>query len=134
GINAGGRSKNAQYHPFEYAEGGYDAALAQYMDRAASWGIDVLRVPFTWQAVEPVEGKDDEDFLKRYDALLDAAWKRGLWTILDFHQDVYAENFCGDGFPPWTLADPKIAPTENCGQWGLEYFGDAEVKGAFDRL
>src|SRR5206468_1972169 len=103
-------------------------------DRAAAWGIDTMRVPFTWAAVEPTQGKDDEDFLKRYDALLDAAWARGIWTILDFHQDVYAENFCGDGFPSWTIPDPKPAPHHDCPSWGLEYFGDKGVQGAFDRL
>src|SRR5207245_7502383 len=53
---------------------------------------------------------------------------------LDFHQDVYAENFCGDGFPSWTIPDPKPAPHHDCPTWGFEYFGDKAVQGAFDRL
>jgi endoglycosylceramidase len=132
GVNAGGRSKFAPFAPFDYADGGYDAALAAYLDRAAAWGIDALRVPLTWAAVEPTQGADDEAFLKRYDALLDAAWARGMYTVIDFHQDVYAEVFCGDGFPAWTVPDPKPAPHHDCPHWSAEYFSDAGVAAAFD--
>ncbi len=134
GVDAGGRSKFAPYVPFDYAPGGFDAALASYMDRAKAWGIDVMRVPFTWAAVEPVQGQDDADFLTRYDALLDAAWARGIWTVVDFHQDVYAEAFCGDGFPAWTIPAPAPAPHHDCPQWSFEYFGDKGVIAAFDAL
>jgi len=125
GVNAGGRSKFAPYMPFEDPAG-----LDAYLDRAASWGIDVLRVPFSWNAAEPAPGAWDEDYLARYDALLDGAWARGLWTIVDFHQDVYAEPLCGDGFPSWTLPDPG-PPRRDCEDWFMRY-DDADVEAAFD--
>lgn len=134
GVNAGGRSKFAPFAPFDYAPGGFDAALAAYMDHAASWGISAMRVPFTWAAVEPTQGMDDEDFLTRYGKLLDAAWARGIWSVVDFHQDVYAEVFCGDGFPAWTVPDPKPAPHHDCQNWGAEYLNDKDVQAAFDRF
>jgi endoglycosylceramidase len=123
GVNAGGRSKFAPYVP-------YEGDLDEYLDRAASWGIDVLRVPFSWNAAEPAPGAWDEAFLARYDALLDGAWARGMWTIVDFHQDVYAEPLCGDGFPSWTLADPG-PPRRDCEDWFMRY-DDADVEAAFD--
>lgn len=132
GVDAGGRSKLAPFAPFDYASGGYDDALAAYLDRAASWGVNALRVPFVWAAVEPTQGTYDEDFLKRYDALLDAAWARGMYTIVDFHQDVYADAYCGDGFPDWTLPDPHPAPHHDCPGWGGEYLGNPDVQTAFD--
>lgn len=130
GVNAGGRSKFAPYAPFDFPDGGYEAALATYLDRAQGWGIDVLRVPFSWQALEPVEGQFDEAYLARLDALIDGAWDRGMWTILDFHQDLYAEPFCGDGFPSWTLPDPG-PPRHDCADWHTLY-DSAEVQAAFD--
>jgi endoglycosylceramidase len=132
GVNAGGRSKFAPYVPFDVAASGFDPALGAYMDRAASWGIDVLRVPFTWAAVEPVQGMDDASYLMRLDAILDAAWARGMFTIVDFHQDVYAEVFCGDGFPAWTVPTVTTAPHHDCPNWGAEYFSDQQVLSAFD--
>jgi endoglycosylceramidase len=133
GVDAGGRSKFAPFAPFDFPDGGYDGALAAYLDRAASWGVNAMRVPFTWAAVEPTEGTDDAQFLARYDALLDGAWARGIRTIVDMHQDVYAENFCGDGFPAWTLPQPAPAPHHDCASWFLNY-GNADVRAAFDAL
>jgi endoglycosylceramidase len=131
GVDAGGRSKLAPYVPFDYAPGQYAQALAEYMDRAASWGIDAMRVPFTWAALEPTQGQDDADWMSRYQQLLDAAWARGIWTVVDFHQDVYSESFCGDGFPSWTIPN---APAHQCPNpnWQFEYFQDSAVQAAFD--
>lgn len=134
GVNAGGRSKLPPYVPFDFGANDFDAALNRYLDRAAELGFSVLRVPFSWAAVEPVAGMDDEAFLARYDALLDAAWQRRMWTIVDFHQDIYAERLCGDGFPDWTLPDPKPTAESNCADWFVRYSKNADVRSAFDRL
>jgi endoglycosylceramidase len=134
GVDAGGRSKFAPFAPFDFSGADYDTALAAYLDRAASWGVDVLRVPFVWAAVEPTQGTYDQGFLTRYDALLDGAWARGLLTVIDFHQDVYSDVYCGDGFPDWTIPDPHPAPHHDCPGWGGEYLGDPDVQSAFDRF
>ena len=134
GVDAGGRSKFAPYVPFDFTGSGYDAALAAYLDRAASWGVSALRVPFVWAAVEPTQGTYDAAFLAQYDALLDGAWSRGMLTIVDFHQDVYADVYCGDGFPDWTLPPPLPAPSHDCPNWGGEYLADPSVASAFDRF
>jgi endoglycosylceramidase len=133
GVNAGGRSKFAPYAPFDFAADepeGYRTALAEYVGVAGTWGINVLRVPFSWQALEPIEGQIDEAYLSRLDALIDAAWQNGMWTILDFHQDLYAEPFCGDGFPSWTLTQPG-PPRHDCADWHTLY-DSSEVQAAFD--
>jgi endoglycosylceramidase len=130
GVNAGGRSKFAPHVPFDFTD--HDAALEDYLDRAQSWGIDVLRVPFNWAAMEPTRGTDDAEWLARYDALLDGAWERGMWTIVDKHQDIYSEVYCGDGFPAWTVTDPPD-PHHDCPDWFLAYVtGDPDVDAAFD--
>lgn len=134
GVDGGGRSKFAPYMPFDYdasSASDFDAKLAAYIQRAASWGIDSMRVPFTWAALEPTQGSYDSDWIGRYQKLLAAAWSAGIWTIVDFHQDVYSECFCGDGFPCWTITDPP-APAHDCPTWSLEYFNDTGVQKAFD--
>ncbi len=133
GVNAGGRSKFAPYVPFDFASGRYTSALDAYMARAGSWGIDAMRAPFTWAALEPEEGQDDEAWLSMYAELLAAAWAHGIYTIIDFHQDIYSEVYCGDGFPGWTVANPP-APHHDCPGWSARYVGDANVVQAFDRF
>lgn len=136
GVNAGGRSKFAPFVPFDFAgaEAGFQEALDRYLDRAASWGVSALRVPFVWAAVEPVPGMDDETFLARYDALLDAAWERRIWTIVDFHQDIYSDIYCGDGFPGWTIPGPNPEPHHDCPDWFTRYSQDEDVRAAFDKF
>jgi endoglycosylceramidase len=131
GVDAGGRSKFAPYVPFDFASGQYASALNAYMSRAQSWGIDAMRVPFTWAALEPTEGTYDQAWLSMYAQLLASAWSHGIYTVIDFHQDVYSEVYCGDGFPSWTVANPP-APHHDCPNWELEYFDDSDVQAAFD--
>jgi endoglycosylceramidase len=134
GVNAGERSKFAPYFPFDYTtDAGYADALSTYMDHAALWGIDVMRVPFTWDALEPTQGMNDQGWLDRFDQFVAAAWARGIWTVLDFHQDIYSQSFCGDGFPGWTI--PDAGPYEHdCSSWQLEYYNDVGVQTSFDRF
>ncbi len=141
GVNAGERSKFAPYVPFDYssADGGYSAALEAYMAHAQGWGIDAMRVPFTWDALEPTRTTPptySASWLAQYTALLTSAWQHGIYTIVDFHQDIYAQVFCGDGFPAWTLPSAVLAdagpPRHDCPGWSLEYFDNAGVEAAFD--
>jgi endoglycosylceramidase len=68
----------------------------------------------------------------RYRQLLAAAWARGIYTVLDFHQDVYSECFCGDGFPCWTIANP-MPPAHDCPLWSVLYTSPG-VEQAFDQF
>lgn len=137
GANAGGRSKWAPFTPFEYAsDSEFDASLASYMDTLAAAGFNVLRMPFSWEALEPQKGRYDDAYLARYAKLVDAAWARGMRVLVDFHQDAYASPFSGDGFPLWTLGDiPHGAPHHDTPDWFNGYFDSAgPVVAAFDRF
>lgn len=35
--------------------------------------------------------------------LVNMAGKYGIYTLLEFHQDVFSPKLCGDGFPVWTI-------------------------------
>lgn len=140
GVNTGGRSKWAPFVPFPIAAeidpAGFAAEAEQFFARLPSWGINVVRLLFSWEALEPAPGEYDALYLDRYAAMVDAAWAHGLRVVVDFHQDVYTSTFCGDGFPPWTLQqDPMPAPHE-CpdADWGLKYVLDGDVRSAFDRF
>ena len=143
GVNAGGRSKFAPYHPFPFKESGhplqsdagsFEDELKIYLDRASAWGVNILRVPFSWEAIEGERGTYNEQFLTRYTRILEAASDRGIRTIVDFHQDVFCRTYCGDGFPLWASLDPFLEPSpEECKGWFMGYFG-GPVLPAFDRF
>jgi endoglycosylceramidase len=138
GVNTGGRSKWAPFVPFpidaEAELPAVQAAADEFFARLPPWGINVVRMPFSWEGVEPIEGMYDQRYLDRYAAMVEAAWGRGIRVVVDFHQDVYASPFCGDGFPPWTLPGEPGPPRRDCPDWGLKYVIDNEVRGAFDRF
>ena len=97
-----------------------------------------MRVPFTWAALEPTRTTPptyNAAWQAQYAALLASAWQHGIYTVVDFHQDIYSEVFCGDGFPAWTLPNGGAdagPPEHDCPQWQFEYFSNAGVSGAFD--
>ncbi len=139
GLNTGNRNKTPPFMPFPIAD---DIPLDQlrpladeYFGRMREWGLDTARLPFSWEALEPVRDVWDEQYLDRYEVLVDAAWGQGLRVIVDFHQDIWSRNYCGDGFPTWAVADPA-APWHECPdpKWGLKYITNTEVRHAFDRF
>jgi endoglycosylceramidase len=139
GFNAGGRAKMPPFLPFDLAPGETleDAADA-YFARVEALGANVVRLTFSWEAFESVRGTYDMAYLARYETLLDAAGAHGLTVIVDFHQDVFASPFCGDGFPLWAIGNvPHGEPHYDCSfpWWSLPAFNPISgVSLAFDRL
>lgn len=146
GVNAGGRSKFPPFFPFPFHESGYpsqedadsfDVEMARYVDKLEEWGLNVVRLPFSWEAVEPVRGEYDAVYLERLTRYAQHLSDRGIRVILDFHQDVFSRAFCGDGFPLWAQEDPELPlpPIEDCASWFSAYLnGSGPVAEAFDRF
>jgi endoglycosylceramidase len=138
GANTGGRSKFPPFFPFAFDPQADSAAFAAradaYFARMAAWGLRTARMPFSWEALEPTRGTFDELWLSRYEAMVDAAGAHDIRVIVDFHQDVFARPYCGDGFPLWTLPEPVPPMPDDCKTWFLGYFIDPNQRAAFDRF
>lgn len=139
GLNTGNRNKTPPFVPFAVTEDmpldAFSEAADDFFAVLQGWGMDTVRLPFSWEALEPERDVWDEAYLDRYERMVDSAWAHGQRVILDFHQDVWARNYCGDGFPTWAVADPD-APWHDCPDhdWGFKYVTDPDVRGAFDRF
>ena len=143
GANTGGRSKFAPFFPFPFSESGlpeqadalaFEDAAAAHADMLVDWGMNVARVPFSWEGLEPERGTYDLEYLDRYRLFAEILGERSIRVIVDFHQDVFARPYCGDGFPIWAVPDPVPAPPEDCSSWFMGYFNDDAMKAAFDRF
>ena len=134
GVNAGGRSKLPPFYPFD-PQPDFETALARYADGIASLGFNVVRLLIIYEAVEPVRGRYDENYLARYDRMVEAFGKRGLYVIVDSHQDLFSRRLCGDGFPDWALPEEYrgLPQHADCKLWSLKYF-TKPVAGTFDRF
>jgi len=140
GINSGGRAKWAPFLPF-IIEPKDDLETIRsradiFFKRMVGWGLDTVRLTFSWEALEPEKGVIDDVYLDRYETMVDSAWDLGIRVIIDFHQDIFASPLCGDGFPAWTLPEPlsQQPPHHDCPDWGFYYVIDKDVQDAFDRF
>ena len=71
-------------------------------------GINAIRLGVMWPAVEPVRGQYNEAYLKdMYDLVVNAS-HFGISVLLDMHQDLLSEKFCGEGVPMWA-AQPNVS-------------------------
>lgn len=66
-------------------------------------GLNALRLGIFWTGVEPVRGQYNESYLDEIEHIVTLAASHGVYTFLDMHQDGFAEQFCGEGFPPWAV-------------------------------
>jgi endoglycosylceramidase len=128
GINIG----SGKLPPFVAME---DPAI---LDRVAELGFSAIRLPFIWEAFEPEPGRYDTAYMARMTAIAAAAWDRGLFTIVDIHQDGFSRNMtrgCGSGFPLWAIS-PRATPHApdngcDCRTWALQELTDPNMHRSF---
>lgn len=53
-------------------------------------GVSVVRLLMSWSRIEPERGKIDGAYLDQLDQYVTAAAARGIYTVLDMHQDAYS--------------------------------------------
>jgi endoglycosylceramidase len=130
GLNVAGDSKVPPFRPVD------DPAL---FDRFPEWGVNVARLLFTWEAFEGEREVYDESYFEYYRGLVDALAARGVWTIVDFHQDAFSRfstDGCGEGMPRWAvtpdvmLHEPDNGP--DCAGWGLKFILDGDTHKTWD--
>ena len=108
------------------------------LDRAVELGFNAIRLPFIWEGFEPEPGRYDEAYLARMVAIAAAAWGRGLYVIVNIHQDGFARILtrgCGSGFPLWAVSPrSKPYPPDNgcdCKGWAIHGLTDPNMHRSF---
>jgi len=124
GMNVTGAAKWAD----DYMPDVSDASLATMADA----GVTFARVLTFWDAVEPIEGVYDQEYLALLDAFLTRMDDAGIAVMLDMHQDVWGVGFGSDGAPLWSCDQAHYDDFESPGgSWYLAYLS-AEVQACFD--
>ena len=68
-----------------------------------------------YTAVEPSPGSYDDAYLAGIARTVATLGRHGIYSLLDFHQDMYNERFAGEGFPDWSVQDDGLPNTPNLG-------------------
>ncbi len=113
GANVSGRSKQP---PFVALENPH------LLDPLRDWGWNLVRLVLQWEAVEPEPGEYDDAYIAAMTDLARACHARGLFTVVDFHQDLYARQYAGDGAPAWALPAGTGGPRFTGRRWFANYF------------
>jgi endoglycosylceramidase len=108
------------------------------LDALPQWGVNVVRLLFTWEAYEPERERYDESYLDYIAGAIEACRARGAWVILDLHQDAFSRfsvGGCGEGFPRWALP-PDVTPLEPdngeaCTSWNVQMILDLDMHRAW---
>ena len=112
------------YYPAAAGFGDSDAAFLQ------SIGFNAVRVGLIWKAVEPQPGVYDDAYLNQIAGTVATLARHGIVSLLDFHQDMYNEEFQGEGAPNWAVQDGGL-PNPKLGFPG-NYTGNVALQHAFD--
>lgn len=97
-----------------------------------TWGFNLVRYVVFWEGIEPIEGTYNDAYIAA--TVERIGWLRdlGIDVIVDFHQDLYARRFSGNGFPDWTVDDGGHEFTMRQ-PWNLNYLEPA-VAASYDHF
>jgi endoglycosylceramidase len=117
----------------------FDATDAAKMQKL---GFNVVRLGIEWQALEPGSGGPNqpqvctagapgnahewnravaERYLAHVAATVKLLARYGIYTLLDMHQDVYNQNFRGEGAPNWAVCTNNVPIVPKGGRWSNNY-------------
>lgn len=100
----------------------------------ADKGINLIRLGFTWNKIEPEPGKYNDDYLESLGEIIDRCEKYGIYVFLDMHQDLYSPLCHGDGAPDWATLTDGYKPKRVWFVWSDVYFLSRACHRAFDNF
>ncbi|ELU18520.1 hypothetical protein CAPTEDRAFT_95004 [Capitella teleta] len=91
------------------------------LDFYQAWGFNAVRLGVMWSGLEPIEGHINASYIKVMQNIVSKLGERGMFVILDMHQDVLSSAFqTYDGIPLWLLE--KLPPSPHQFPWPLAPF------------
>lgn len=107
---------------------------ASHLDRLADWGMNCIRLVLVWEAIEPQRARYNHTYLDQMADLVRAAWQRGIYTIIDMHQDLFSRALGGSGAPTWAHPPARNARRAVGSRWYAEYVLNTDVIWALERF
>jgi endoglycosylceramidase len=98
--------KGHPWHPNVMQDNIYTSFTENDVIKLQSYGFNVVRLGIMWPGVEPHENFINTTYLEVMKSIALNLEKHNISVILDFHQDVLSNYFCGEGVPNWLV--PKL--------------------------
>ena len=116
--------------PYVPANTGFGADDARFLREN---GFNTVRLGVIYAGVEPSPGSYSDAYLANVAKSVDALERERIFTMLDFHQDLYNERYQGEGWPDWATIDDGVPSQPKVGFPG-NYIANAGLNRAFDNF
>lgn len=116
--------------PYSPDAAGFNADDAAFL---RAHGFNSVRLGVLYAGLEPQPGSFDDSYLARIAATVRMLGKHGIYSLLDFHQDLYNERFQGEGEPAWAVQDNGLPAQPQVGFPG-NYLVMPALEAAFDHF
>lgn len=73
------------------------------------YGLNIVRLGVMWPGVEPTKNNYNQTYLDEIESIVDIMNSVGISVILDFHQDLFHRQYCGEGVPDYVMEECKLA-------------------------
>lgn len=120
-------AKSPPFYPAAFGFGDDDAAFL------ASEGFNALRLGVDFRGLMPEPGEIDDGYIENLATTVDAFRERGLFIILDFHQDGFSPMFNGNGLPDWMAISDGL-PNPPDAVFPLYYVQNPAMQRAFENF
>jgi len=67
----------------------------------ADLGMNMIRLDVSWAGAEPERGTYNQTYFDIVHRIVDMCKSRGIYVLLEWHQDLFSERYCGNGAPLW---------------------------------
>ncbi|MCO5231606.1 MAG: cellulase family glycosylhydrolase [Chitinophagales bacterium] len=95
---------------------------------ATQLGFNFVRLLIFWDFVEPEKGVFSSQYLDEVQKRVEWYTSRGMYVMLDMHQDIYSLAFGGDGAPEWAIeSDGASWEIDMDGPWWLKNISPAVI-------
>jgi endoglycosylceramidase len=116
--------------PYRPAAEGISADDARFLHRH---GFNAVRLGVLMEALEPRPGHFDNAYLRSIIGTAHQLARHGIRSLIDFHQDLFATTFQGEGLPTWMVNTDGVANAPSLGFPG-NYFANEALARAFDNF
>lgn len=116
--------------PYRPAKEGISADDARFLHRH---GFNAVRLGVLMEALEPRPGHFDNAYLRSIIGTAHLLARHGIRSLIDFHQDLFATTFQGEGLPTWLVETNGIPNAPSLGFPG-NYFANEALARAFDNF
>src|SRR4051794_33426696 len=120
----------AKLPPYDVQQAGFGDDDAAFLQRH---GFTTIRLGVIWKRLEPAPGKFDDGYLESVAATVATLAQHGIYSLIDFHQDMWNEKFQGEGAPDWAINDDGLPAQPPAGFPG-NYFAMPALWRAFDNF